>query len=101
MLTNHYDHVKVITAENMVSQLANLTNLTSFGYTLNGGVDVDNNKYRGRVCGDHVCGTFVSIGTWLCYVHVSMHYQSVHNCCVFHTDLIVGAYESQAVFVLR
>ena len=38
---------QVITAEQIVSQLTSLDSLTSFGYTLNGQFDVDNNKYRG------------------------------------------------------
>lgn len=40
--------VQVITAEQMVAQVTNLTALKGFGFSLDGKVDVDGNQYRGE-----------------------------------------------------
>lgn len=40
---------QIITAGEMVSRVSNLTSLSTFGFSLQGGVDVDNNQYRGTV----------------------------------------------------
>lgn len=44
---DYYCHLQVITAEQMVSQVSNLTSLEGFGFSLDGKVDVDGNGYRG------------------------------------------------------
>ena len=61
----------------MVDRVSNLTNVNLFGFSISGTVDVDNNLYRGK--------------KW--------NYQ--HILFFFTEDLVIGAHESQSVFVLR
>lgn len=47
MLFIIYAVAQVITAEQLVAQVTNLSMITGFGFSLDGKVDVDNNQYRG------------------------------------------------------
>ena len=42
-------HSQVITADEMVSRVSDLTSLSTFGFSLQGSVDVDNNRYQGAL----------------------------------------------------
>ena len=47
MLFIIYAVAQVITAEQLVAQVTNLSMITGFGFSLDGKVDADNNQYRG------------------------------------------------------
>ena len=48
-LQSNFCLLQVVTAEQIMSQVTELTTLTGFGFSLDGKVDVDDNGYRGDI----------------------------------------------------